>query len=113
MAKIQTRRTISLSRPVYEAAKLEAAARGISAAQFVEDALVAYEPKLMAAVQVAAARVRYQHYPRQARAAMEVLDRAVALRKPAPKRLLEREIVKPCRREDCRWPRLHEEGSCL
>lgn len=41
MAKKQTRRTVSLSRHVYEAAKKEAARRGQTLAAFVEAAIAA------------------------------------------------------------------------
>ena len=41
MAKKQTRRAVSLNRKIYEAAKKEAARRGLTLAAFVEGALTA------------------------------------------------------------------------
>ena len=62
MAKKQTRRAVSMNRKIYEAAKKEAARRGLTLAAFVESALTAAGVPLVEHLQQTVEQVQKQRH---------------------------------------------------
>lgn len=117
MAKKQTRRSVSVSRTVYDAAAKLAAARGVSIASLVEAGLrmqgleapegVHYDPVSRSMVADIATRERFGMTVRQALAVKPVATPSFADVEQRAREHEQHALEHPCRAEYCRITGLH------